>query len=118
MWEALRGGAPIRPFMLMGNAEYLVLPGRPIRITRGLTLPRYWLADQVVPIRSREEFVRDLVSRRFNDRVAFVRAQTRVSVPQPAVVSAEESSHSAIVRTQGEGLLVASVTPHRYWRVA
>src|SRR5438270_3375361 len=63
MWEALRAGGPIRPFMLMGNAEYLVLPGRPIRITRGLTLPRYWFADQIVPIRSREEFVRDLVSR-------------------------------------------------------
>src|SRR5205807_9093770 len=88
MWEALRAGGPIRPFMLMGNAEYLVLPGRPIRITRGLTLPRYWFADQIVPIRSREEFVRDLVSRRFSDRVAFVRAQTGVSVQQPAVVSA------------------------------
>ena len=36
---------------------------------------------------------------------------------QPAVVSAEESPHSAIVRTQGAGLLVASVTPHRYWQV-
>jgi Bacterial membrane protein YfhO len=116
LWEALRDGAPIRRFMMMGNAEYLIQPGRPIRIVRGPTLPRYWFADQIVPIRSREEFVRDLATKRWSDRVAFVDAQTRVSLPHGEVLSASESSHSATVRTEGEGLLVASVTPHRYWR--
>ena len=38
----------------------LVLPGRPIRIARGATLPRYWFADQLVSIGRREDFVRDL----------------------------------------------------------
>ena len=116
LWEALRDGAPIRRFMMMGNAEYLILPGRPIRISRGPTLPRYWFADQIVPIRSREEFVRDLATKRWSDRVAFVEPQTRVSVAHGKVLLASESSHSATVRTEGEGLLVASVTPHRYWR--
>ncbi len=96
MWEALAAGAPIRPFMLMGNAEYLILPGRPIRVVRGDTLPFYWFADQVVPIRSREEFVRNLATKRWNDRTAFVWGQER---PDPQ-----------------RRLLVASMTPHRYWR--
>src|SRR5439155_18702306 len=52
LWESLNRGAPIRPFMLMGNAEYLVLPGRPNRIMRGPTLPRYWFGHQLVPIGS------------------------------------------------------------------
>ena len=92
MWEALRAGAPIRPFMMMGNADSLLLPGRPIRITRGETLPQFWYAGQVVQIRSREEFVRNLATKRWSDRVAFVF--------QPVAGR----------------LLVASMTPHRYWR--
>src|SRR5262249_44456087 len=91
MWESLAAGAPIRPFMMMGNAEYLLLPGRPIRIVRGPTLPEFWFADQVVPIRSREEFVRALAKQHWSDRTAFV---------------------SSPVNGR---LLVRSVTPHRYW---
>jgi hypothetical protein len=118
MWEALGNGAPIRPFMLMGNAEYLVLPGRPIRIARGATLPRYWFADQLTTITRREDFVRDLTAKRWSDRVAFV--------PMPAfaparaeVVRVTESANRAevIVRADGKAFLVASVTPHRYWNV-
>jgi len=92
LWEALRDGAPLRPFMMMGNADTLVVPGRPIRIIRGETLPMTWYADQIVVIRSREEFVRDLAQKRWSDRTAFVFAP----------VSGR--------------LLVRSVTPHRYWR--
>ena len=124
MWEALAAGAPIRPFMLMGNADVLALPGRPIRIMRGSTVPRYWFADQIVPIRSREEFVRDLSTKRWSDRVAFVSAPAgepalRSAVSQAALLSAEESSHSAKlkVHADGQALLVASATPHRYWHV-
>ena len=32
------------------------------------------------------------------------------------VLAVMESSHSAEVKVSGGGLLVASVTPHRYWR--
>ena len=96
MWEALAAGALIRPFMLMGNADVLVLPGRPIRIMRGKTLPQFWYADQIVPIGSREEFVRNLSEKRWRDRVAFV--------------------YGRAFDSRKGGLLVASITPHRYWR--
>jgi hypothetical protein len=118
MWEALAAGGQVRPFMLMGNAEYLVLPGHPIRIARGPTLPRYWFADQLVHFGSREEFVRDLATKTWSDRVAFV--ATAPFAPSPGeVVSVQESANTATVRvrTEGQAFLVASVTPHRYWKV-
>ena len=116
VWEALAAGAPIRPFMLMGNAEYLVLPGRPIRIARGPTLPRYWLAEQLEQVRSREEFVADLVHKRWSDRTAFVPFTPFVPA-RGDVVRVSEAANRAevVVRAQGKTFLVASVTPHRYW---
>ena len=117
MWEALGRGAPVRPFMLMGNAEYLILPGRPIRIAPGATLPRYWFADQFVRISSRDDFVRDLATKRWSDRVAFV--TTPPFAPARAeVLRVSESANGAevVVRADGQSFLVASVTPHRYWR--
>ncbi len=111
MWEALAAEAPIRPFMLMGNAEYLVLPGRPIRIMRGETLPQYWYADQVVPIRSREEFVRNLATKRWSDRVAFVGGQSCGAAALGGVAGRRgRRPHSSNPK-----LLVVSRTPHRYW---
>jgi hypothetical protein len=117
MWEALGQQASLRPFMLMGNAEYLILPGKPIRIVRGQTLPRYWFADQLAQIDRREDFVRAMTSARWSDRVAFV----RFAPFQPGrgeVVSVRESANGADlqVRAGGRAFLVASVTPHRYWR--
>ena len=118
MWEALGNGAPLRPFMLMGNAEYLVLPGRPIRIARGPTLPRYWFADQLVNIGRREEFVRDLTTKRWSDRVAFV-AMPAFATARAEVLRVAESANRAdvAVHAGGQAFLVASVTPHRYWNV-
>jgi uncharacterized membrane protein YfhO len=68
-----------------------------------------------VPIRDREEFVRDLATQRWSDQVAFVLGPAPKSGGVAAALQSD-SSHSATVRTEGEGLLVASVTPHRYWR--
>jgi len=117
VWESLRAGAPIRPFMMMGNADSLILPGRPIRITRGPTLPRYWFADQIVPIGSREEFVRDLATKKWSDRAAFLwSAAALPPLSRAEVLEVRERSHSAEVKVTGGGLLVVSVTPHRYWR--
>ena len=117
MWEALAQGAPVRPFMLMGNAEYLILPGRPIRIAPGATLPRYWFADQLVQAARREEFVRNLATRRWSDRVAFV--TTPSFIPARAEVTRVNESANrtdVTVRADGQSFLVASVTPHRYWK--
>ena len=118
MWEALGNGAPVRPFMLMGNAEYLVLPGRPIRIARGPTLPRYWFADQLVTIGRREDFVRNLTSKQWSDHVAFV-ATPSFAPARAEVLRVTESANGAEIsaRSDGKAFLVASVTPHRYWRV-
>jgi len=118
LWEALRAGAPIRPFMLMGNAEYLVLPGRPIRVARGPTLPRYWFADQVVPIRNREEFVRDLATQHRSDRTVWSAAALPPLSPGEILEAKEFSNRAKVkVKAAGQALLVASVTPHRYWHV-
>ncbi len=117
LWDTLAAGGSVRPFMLMGNAEYLIVPGRPIRIARGNTLPRYWFADQIVPISNRGDFVHALSTRPWSDRVAF--STGAPFVPARAEVrSARESSHSAslTVHADGQALLVASVTPHRYWQ--
>ncbi|HYS54878.1 MAG TPA: hypothetical protein VER58_14060 [Thermoanaerobaculia bacterium] len=117
MWEALARGAPVRPFMLMGNAEYLILPGRPIRIAPGATLPRYWFADQLVRTGSREEFVRHLATARWSDRVAFV-TSAPFAPGRAEVLGVKESANRAdlTVRAEGQSFLVASVTPHRYWK--
>jgi hypothetical protein len=117
LWESLHAGARVRPFMLMGNAEYLVLPGKPIRIARGATLPRYWFADQIVHVGSREEFVRDLTAQPWSDRVAFVTTPAFAPARGEVVRVVESANRASLdVRSDGRSLLVASVTPHRYWR--
>jgi len=118
LWEGLAAGAQVRTFMLMGNAEYLVLPGRPIRIARGPTLPRYWFADQLVQIANRDEFVRDVARKGWSDRVAFL-TSAPFAPARGEVISVKESSNAADVQVRAEGraFLIASVTPHRYWRV-
>jgi hypothetical protein len=117
MWEALSRGAPIRPFMLMMNAEYLITPGRPIRINRGATLARYWFADQLVQIGHRSDFV-NAMTRHWSDRVAFV-GFAPFAPAHGSVLTVRESANLAdvTVRTDGKAFLVASVTPHRYWHV-
>lgn len=115
MFEARQAGAPLRPFMLLGNAEYLIVPGRPIRIQRGPTLPRYWFADQVVPVANREAFVRAVASRQWSDHTAFVERSEQDRRLQPAG-SPTLAGGPAELTVQGPGLLVASVTAHRYWR--
>jgi uncharacterized membrane protein YphA (DoxX/SURF4 family) len=117
MWESMAKGAEVRPFMLMGNAEYLILPGKPIRIVRGQTLPRYWFADRLIPFRDRQEFVRALAEQRWSDRVAFVRAAP-FSPARAEVIRVQETANGADVqvRADGQSFLVASVTPDRHWQ--
>jgi hypothetical protein len=112
--ESLAAGGNVRPFMMIGNAEYLIVPGRPVRILRGPTLPRYWFAEEVVPIRNREDFMRAVREPR-SDRAAYVSLAPR-GQPGAAVLHQMEKSHSVEIETTGPGLLVASMTAHRYWR--
>lgn len=117
MWEALGRGAPLRPFMMMGNAGYLIVPGKPVRIVRGPTLPRYWFADRLVQVASRAQFVDDLTSKRWTDHTAFT--ESVPFIPAPAVVDAVREWPNGAelrVRAAGRAFLVASVTAHRDWR--
>lgn len=126
-------------FMAMSNARYraeykpfqperkrvgnAVASIQPIRFTGPYRNPRYYFADQLVPISGREEFIRSLVARRWNWNVAFV--TTPQHSPPPArplargtVETVRERSNqiTLTVRAAGEAFLVLAVTPHRYWR--
>jgi hypothetical protein len=109
MWQALGRGAPSPPFVMMGNVEYVIVPGQPIRVIRRPTLPRYYFADRLLPIAAPPAS--------WSDRVALV-AFPPFTPASGQVLSAHESANSADlqVRASGRALLVMSVTPHRYWR--
>lgn len=79
--------------------------------------PRYYLADQVVSISSREEFVDKLVRESWSARVAFVNGDA--FAPAGGTVSVvRESAESALldVEVGGRAFLCISISPHRYWR--
>lgn len=81
--------------------------------------PRYYLADQVVTIRNRRDFVSKLVGASYSKNVAFVKEPG--FVPASGTVHGwRETANTATidVESRGRGFLVMSVTPHKYWRIA
>jgi hypothetical protein len=89
----------------------------PIRLAETVHNPRYYFADQMVTIRSRDEFVKDLTSRSYSRRAAFVTIPS-FTPARGSVIGVREGANSATldVDCQGESFLVMSVTPHKYWR--
>jgi len=80
--------------------------------------PRYYLADQVVTVRDRKEFVKKLIDGSYSRRAAFVHEPS--FVPADGVVHGyRETANTATIDVEsfGKGLLVMSVTPHKYWRI-
>jgi uncharacterized membrane protein YfhO len=72
----------------------------------------------MVTIRDRQDFVKQLTTSTFTPRVAFV--QRPSFVPAQGVVShiVETANTAAMdVEVAGQGFLVMSVTPHKYWRI-
>jgi hypothetical protein len=136
VWDVKRAGRAdwYRPFMAMSNAWYRALyrdyeaerrrnkgnfkNSLPLRFEETTHYPRYYFADQVVTIKDRADFVKKLSTASYSDATAFV---TQPSfVPARGVVRgvAESANHAAIdVESFGQGFLVMSVTPHKYWRV-
>jgi len=136
IWDLKRSGRAdwYQPFMAMSNAWYRAVY-RPfegekkrvhgkmedaVAITFMPTVhyPRYYFADQLVTIRTREDFVANLTKNSYSERVAFVGRPT--FVPANGVVRGvrESANHATIdVESFGEGFLVMSVTPHKYWRI-
>lgn len=136
VWDVKRSGRTDwwKPFMAMSNAWYRAVyrdferekkrnhgnfkESLPIEFEEGPHDPRYYFADQIVTIRDRADFVKQLTTSTFTARVAFVARPS--FVPAPGVVSRiVETANTATldVESSGQGFLVMSVTPHKYWNI-
>ncbi len=90
----------------------------PVAFVENEHFPRYYFADELIAIRSREEFVVRLASRPFRPRAAFVTGPA--FNPSTGRVLAWSESHNDArldVEADGRAFLVMSVTPHKYWRI-
>ncbi|HEV7921824.1 MAG TPA: YfhO family protein [Thermoanaerobaculia bacterium] len=136
VWDVKRSGRAdwYRPFMAMSNAWYRALyrnfevekkrnrnnfkESLPLRFEEGKHYPRYYFADQLVTIKDRNDFVKKLSNGSYSDAVAFLSQPS--FVPARGVVHGvrETANHATIdVESFGQGFLVMSITPHKYWRV-
>jgi hypothetical protein len=104
----------------MSNVGFRIPPqasaADPIRLEALQTLPRYYFADTLVPIRTGGDFLTKLRGWRGSDRVAFIGAAP-AAIETGRVVGVREGATSADVDVVSGGLsfLVASVTWDRYW---
>jgi hypothetical protein len=137
VWDVKRSGRSEwwEPFMAMSNAWYRGVyrdfdheskrvhgdfkNAKPIQFMASSPYPRYYFADQIVTIRDRQDFVAKLSNESFSRKVAFV-AQPGFVPARGIVRAVRESANRATldVESFGQGFLVMSVTPHKYWRVA
>jgi TM2 domain-containing membrane protein YozV len=136
VWDVKRSGKGdwYKPFMAMSNAWYRAvyrdfetekkrnhdhfMDSLPVAFEEGPHYPRYYFADQVLTIRDRADFVKQLTTSSFSSGVAFV--QRPAFVPASGVVKrvVETANTAAIdVESFGQGFLVMSVTPHKYWTI-
>src|SRR5207237_600157 len=138
VWDLKRSGKQdwYTPFMSMSNAWYRgtyrdfdkekrrngnrFKESLPIDFLEGEHYPRYYFADQVLTIRSRKEFVDDLTRNTYTSKAAFVMRYPSFVPARGEVRRVQETANSATldVVSNGQGLLVMSVTPHKYWRIA
>lgn len=138
VWDLKRSGRQdwYTPFMAMSNAWYRgtyrdfekekkrnggnFKESRPIDFIEGEHYPRYYFADQVVTIRDRQEFVADLTHNTYSPKTAFVMHYPSFVPARGEVRSVNETANSATldVVSNGQGLLVMSVTPNKYWHIA
>jgi hypothetical protein len=136
IWDVKRSGKADWwvPFMAMSNAWYRIeyanfdhekarnkgdwTNSLPARLTPAPHYPRYYFADQIVPVKDRNELVKKLIGGNYSDRVAFMNRPS--FVPGRGVVkTVTESANDATIDVEsfGQGFLVMSVTPHKYWHV-
>jgi len=136
VWDVKRSGRGDwwEPFMAMSNAWYRAAfrgfqsekekahgnlkEMMPIQFLETTHWPRYYFADQIVTIRGRQDFVNKLSNESFSRAVAFVARPS--FVPARGIVrQAVETANRATldVESFGQGFLVMSVTPHKYWRI-
>jgi len=136
VWDVKRSGRGDwwEPFMAMSNAWYRGVyrnfdeerkrargdfkRSLPVRFIETTHYPRYYFADQVVTIRDRQDFVTKLSNESFSKSVAFV-GQPSFVPARGTVRAVSESANRAVldVESLGQGFLVMSVTPHKYWHI-
>jgi hypothetical protein len=136
VWDLKRSGRTdwYEPFMAMSNAWFRA-GYRPFKEEQKRTkgdfkksdpcvfmetqhYPRYYFADQLVPIRDRSDFVDKLTNGRYTPQAAFVTLPP--FTPAGGVVrSVRETANTADldVESYGHGFLVMSVTRHKFWDV-
>jgi hypothetical protein len=92
---------------------------RPIAFVDTVRQPRYYFGKPVITVRDPRDFGSKLMSGGYPASVAFVVQPQKIS-GSGVVHSVVESAHRAVldVESFGQGFLVMSVTPHKYWRIA
>jgi hypothetical protein len=136
VWDVKRSGRSDwwQPFMSMSNAWFRAdyrpfetekkrVGGRmkeavPVHFMETVHYPRYYFADQIITIKDRHDFVNKLTTSTYSAATAFVMQPT--FVPARGVVRgvAETANRATIdVESFGQGFLVMSITPHKYWHV-
>ena len=136
VWDVKRAGRGDwwQPFMSMSNAWYRAVyrpfdaekkrvggnfkAAMPMRFIAADHAPRYYFADQVISIHGRGDFVKKLTEGSYSSKVAFV-AQPGFVPASGDVLHVSETANTATldVDSRGQGFLVMSVTPHKYWRI-
>jgi hypothetical protein len=136
IWDVKRSGKTdwYTPFMAMSNAWYRgvyrdfererkrvggkMKEAEPIDFREGPHYPRYYFADQLITIRSRLQFVDNLSHNSYTPAVAFI-GQPSFMPARGEVRGVRETANSATIDVEsfGQGFLVMSVTPHKYWRI-
>jgi len=136
VWNVKRSGRVdwYVPFMAMSNAWYRGVyrpfdaqkkkirgdfkKSDPVQFVESLHYPRYYFADQLVPIANTAEFSEKLINGNYTAQAAFVMQPP--FVPARGVVrSLKETANTARldVESFGQGFLVMSVTNHKYWTI-
>ena len=136
VWDVKRSGRAAwwKPFMAMSNAWYRATfrdferekkrnhgnfkESLPIGFEEGPHYPRYYFSNQIITIRDREDFVKQLSTWTFSPLVAFIPRPS--FVPAAGVVSHVVETANTVnldAECAGQGFLVMSVTPHKYWTI-
>jgi hypothetical protein len=138
VWDVKRSGRKDwwAPFMVMGAARFRgvyrdfdaekkrvrgdLLKAQPIEFEDDGDKPRYYFADQLVPVINRHDFSKKLSDGSYSKHVAFITEPAPSFVPGRGVVHRmRETSNTATldVESFGRGFLIMSVTPHKYWTI-
>lgn len=136
VWDVKRSerGDWWQPFMAMSNAWFRAgyrpfdeekkrtrgnfKEAIPVRFMETIHYPRYYFADQIVTIKDRHDFVSKLTSSTFSAATAFIAQPTFVPA-KGVITSVTETANTAALEVEslGQGFLVMSITPHKYWQI-